>query len=205
MNRLNMANQGLKETTRLIFDDPYMVRVPILATRSELDIKLFGFVYTGNPDIDKGHVDEWVTVMWTINHMIEKYKKGFPIKIVKRDDVKKIYEAITRHLNEWKTFRENSINIIKVPYEDLLELDNFAQLIYDTVKQDVLTVEEDPSSYVDDYFKQFEFMNARDFGLVIENGNVNNNQSTRVENVGDRTQALQSMPDRFSFKEIFKK
>ncbi len=201
MNRMNVNNNALKETTRLIFDDPYMVRVPVLATRSEMDIQLFGFVYTGNPDIDKGHLDEYVTVMWTINHMIEKYKKGFPIKIVNRDDVKKIYEAITRHLNEWKNYRENSVNILKIPFDDLVELDNFAQLIYDTVKEEVLPIESDSTSFVDDYFKQFEFVSKRDFGLIIDNNSYNKVDTNEVS----RINAVNKIAERQSFKEYFKR
>ena len=125
-----------QKTTPLIFDDLYMIRVPAYATKSELELRIFGVVYTGNPDVDKGHLDEIVTVMWSINRMVEASKKGIPIRVVNPADTKKMFEAINQHLLAWKNYKETGININQIPYDDLIFLDEFCGKLYDHAKFD---------------------------------------------------------------------
>ncbi len=157
------------DTSRLIFDDRYMIRVPVIATKTELELKIFGTVFTGNPDIDKGHMDEWVTVMWTIDRMVETSKKGIGIKVISFEDSKKIYESIMRHLRAWRNYKEQGININKIPYDDLISLDEFANLIYEHVKYEYIEKPMAIETTLDSYFKELNFINKQNLTNIFSN------------------------------------
>lgn len=155
------------KTTRLIFDDLYMIRVPVFATRSELELQLFGVVRTGNPYVDQGHLDEIVTVMWSIERMVEAAKKGVPIRVLKFNDAKTMFENITRHLRAWKNYKEYGININKIPYDDLIALDEFAGRLYENVKYDYAEAPK-PETTLDRYLKELNFMNGLSLKNILE-------------------------------------
>ncbi len=157
------------DTSRLIFDDRYMIRVPVIATKTELEMKIFGTVYTGDPDIDKGHMDEWVTVMWSIDRMVENSKKGMGVKVIKFEDSKKIYESIMRHLRAWRNYKEQGININMIPYDDLISLDEFANLIYEYVKYEYIEKPMVIESTIDSYFKELNFINKQNLTNIFSN------------------------------------
>ena len=188
-----------QETAVPIFKKLFMIRVPVTATRSEQDIKLFGTVFTGNDDIDRGHLNEWVTVMWTINRMVESYKKGIPIKVINHDDTKVIYNHIQDHLSAWKVYKDNGINLAKVPYDDLVDLDAFANQIYDVVKYSI-TKEYQPKSTLNDYFRQLNFLAKQHIDDIIETP-IQNVQRSRTwrEDFG------KDLPKRESYADYYKK
>lgn len=188
-----------QDTAVPIFKKLFMIRVPVTATRTEQDIKLFGTVFTGIEDIDRGHLNEWVTVMWTINRMVESYKKGIPIKVVNQNDSKVIYNHIQDHLSAWKVYKETGINLSKVPYDDLIDLDAFANQIYEVVKYSI-TADHKPKSTLDDYFKQLNFLAKQHIEDVIEKP-IQNVQRSRTwrEDFG------KDLPKRESFGDYYKK
>ncbi len=185
------------KTTPLIFDDRYMIRVPAFATRSELEIKLFGVVRTGNPYVDQGHLDEIVTVMWSIERMVEASKKGIPIRIIKFTDAKIIFENITRHLKAWKNYKENGININKIPFDDLIALDEFATMIYGHVKFDYVEAPK-PETELDRYLKELNFMNTHSLKSIIEGPKKPKGPKTW------RDEEIEEIPDRERFDDYFK-
>jgi len=185
------------KTTSLIFDERYMIRVPAFATRSELEIKLFGVVTTGNPYVDQGHLDEIVTVMWSIEKMVEASKKGVPIRVLKFTDAKNIFENITRHLKAWKNYKDNGINVNKIPFDDLIALDEFAGMIYGHVKFDYIEAPK-PESTLDRYLKELNFMNASSMSNIIEGPKKPKGPKTwRDEDIAD-------IPERQRYDDYFK-
>ncbi len=186
------------DTAKYIFDDLYMIRVPVIATRTELDMELFGTVFTGNLNIDRGQMDEWITVMWSIERMVEASKKGVPIKIVNPNDSKKMYESITAHLTAWRDYKEQGINVNTIPYDDLVALDNFAELIYGHVKYDYLA-KPPITSNLEKYFNERNFVNKLNLGGIIEPPKTKPGQKTWRDEKDE-----EQIPGREEFSKFFK-
>lgn len=184
------------KTVGLIFDDFYMIRVPAFATKSDIELRLFGTVYTGNPDIDKGHLDEIVTVMWSINRMVESSKKGIPIRVVNPTDTKKMFEAINKHLNAWKNYKETGININTIPYNDLIALDEFAGRLYEYVKFEYAEPVHQETT-LDRYLKELNFLNSQNLAAILETPKKNVPKSWKDEDI-------KNLPERNVFSDYFK-
>lgn len=123
-----------EDTTALIFDSLFLCRFPDMQTRSAEHIRMFGIVYTGDSAMDKDLSNQWITTYITIAKMVEFHKTSVPIKVVKYEDVKKIYDYISRHLHAWKSHIEDGLNIGNAPIDDLIAMDEFANTVYDQAK-----------------------------------------------------------------------
>jgi hypothetical protein len=121
-------------TANLIFDYRFMVRVPDLQTRSEQHIKMFGVHSTGDRAQDMIMANQLITVMISIAEMVEYHKQGVNIRVVKRQDVLTIYDYITRHLQAWKERLNQGLNIGDAPIDDLISLDQFANVVHESAK-----------------------------------------------------------------------
>lgn len=177
------------ETSRLIFDNLYMCRVPVLATRSEADIKAFGIVRTGIKDIDDNALGDWVTVMWSINTMAEKFKRGYSIKVIKEADSRTIYEHITRHLQAWQMQLDSRLNGTRAPFDDLILLDKLANVIYPHVKYELHKAPPPIESLMDSYLKEKDFVNKQSFANIFSNPikeTRNNNYRSKIPDIKDR-------------------
>lgn len=187
------------QTTPLIFDDRYMIRVPSFATRSELEIELFGVVHTGNDDVDRGHLDEIVTVMWSIERMVEASKRGIPIRVVNPKDSQKMFEAINKHLQAWRNYKEVGININTIPYDDLIALDQFAGFLYEYVKFDYGVKPPKEETTLDRYLKELNFLNRDNIAQILEPP-VTRKPTPKTWKEED----IQKLPERNKFTDYFK-
>ena len=129
-----LAATPVIDTSTYIFDYLFKCRIPNLQTMSEEYIRFFGMPTTGDPSIDQAMADQWITTMLPISKMVEYSKQGITIKIVKYDDVKVMYNYISLHLQAWKNQIGNGINVGDAPIDDLIDLDAFANLVYDQAK-----------------------------------------------------------------------
>lgn len=85
-----------------------------------------------DPNIAAQTRSETVTVYRTPVAMTLLYDKGIIPYIVDRHDLLKIYELITQHLNDWASEIRNPVsNLTPPPPLDLLQLESFAQYIYE--------------------------------------------------------------------------
>ena len=121
-------------TANLIFDSLFMVRVPDLQTRSEQHIKMFGVHSTGDRTQDMVMANQLITIMIPIAKMVEYHKQGVNIRVVKRQDILTIYDYITRHLEAWKARLNQGLNIGDAPIDDLIKLDEFANVVHESAK-----------------------------------------------------------------------
>lgn len=119
------------DTTEKIWEYYYLVRVPELAATSVEYLKTYGSYITGDKGVDQALTNQWMTRQMTINQMIDLYREGVQIKIVKESDVKEIYETIALHLEGWRSQLERGINIGDAPIEDLIAMDDFASAVYE--------------------------------------------------------------------------
>jgi hypothetical protein len=118
------------DTTAKIWDYFYKIRVPNIESMSVDYIKIFGTPTVGDKAIDKELTSQWFTTMATISTMVDYYKNGINIKIVNYKDIKDIYDAINAHLLGWKKRLEQGINVGNAPIDDLIAMDEFANLVY---------------------------------------------------------------------------
>lgn len=125
---------SIQPTANLIFDYLFMVRVSDLQTRSEQHIKMFGVHSTGDRNQDIVMANQLITVMISIAKMVEYHKQGVNIRVVKRQDVLTIYDYITRHLQAWKERLNQGLNIGDAPIQDLIKLDEFANVVHESAK-----------------------------------------------------------------------
>lgn len=124
----------VKDTSIYIFDYLYSCRVPLHATLTENEMRVFGYVHTGNNDIDNGTREQLVPVMWPISKMATAFGQGDAVRLVKYSDAKEIYEHVERHLVAWKNKLEVAFHIGEAPLKDLILLDEFANSVYEHAK-----------------------------------------------------------------------
>lgn len=119
------------DTTEKIWEYYFLVKVPELAATSVEYLRTYGSYITGDKGIDQALSNQWMTRQMTINQMVDLYRDGVQIKIVKETDVKEIYEIIAMHLDGWRSQLERGINIGDAPIEDLIAMDEFASAVYE--------------------------------------------------------------------------
>lgn len=118
------------DTTSLLWDHYYQVKVPFLQTTSEAYLRTFGMPTTGNRNVDSEVANSWITTMMPISKMVDHYKDGVQVRVCKESDTKQIYDSVSRHLEAWKTNLQHGINIGDAPIEDLIAMDEFANEVY---------------------------------------------------------------------------
>jgi hypothetical protein len=127
-----------QDTSKYIWDYRFKVRIPQVFAYSEDHIKTFGTYSTLDKDIDKALMNQPFTTFMNIAEMVEKFKEGATISVVNREDIKTIYEYISYHLTAWKDQLKSGLNIGDAPIEDLIDLDNFANTVYDCAKYQIV-------------------------------------------------------------------
>lgn len=124
-----------KDTAYRIFNSLFLCSVQCMASMSDEELDEYGILYLNDPEYDNYIQNQWVTKYLNINQMVELHKRGVDIRVLKREDTKRIYEYIIDHLTAWKEVIENKLNIGgHVPYDDLIELDKFAARVYPYAK-----------------------------------------------------------------------
>ena len=132
-----------RDTSYYIFHRLFMCRVKNIDTMSVDFIKMFGMPCSGDEQEDKATANELVIRMLSINQMLEYYQKGVTVHVVNYKDTKEIYERISDHLNAWKFKLNNDFHVRDAPVEDLLALDQFANVVYKHAVSQFTTKEAD--------------------------------------------------------------
>lgn len=109
----------------------YPCRIPYIQMRSVDELAEDGMPTSG--DIHHDHAMQWepILVSLPIHRLAELWSQGANISLVNRSDAPKIFEAISKHLRAWKDHIANSYHPNKPPYDDLLLLDQFANIVYE--------------------------------------------------------------------------
>ena len=108
----------------------YACRIRLMDTRSVDHIRFFGTPTAGDPDYDREMRNEITQRHLTIAEMACYFRDGVTVRVIKREDTKKIYERITDHLIAWRDAL-SLLNHPQAPIEDLLVLDEFAHKVYE--------------------------------------------------------------------------
>lgn len=186
--------QTLTDTTVKIWDYLYKVRIPYVESRSVDFLKKFGIAMTGVKEIDRDRKSEWITSFLPISIMVDLYKNSISIKVVKYEDTKEIYNAISDHIQAWKTQLEQGINIGDAPVEDLIAMDEFANLVYDHAKYQFTR------EIAASFFKR-DMQRFNPFGI---NGFGNRNMISLVTGESDISREEDEIKERDSLSDFFK-
>lgn len=119
-----------RDTRWYIWHKLFACRVSNIQTMSLTYLQHFGMPSTGDTRLDQETANELVTRMLSINQMVEYFRAGVNVRVIKVTDTKEIYEHITNHLNAWKYKLENALNVRGAPLDDLVALDSFAVAVY---------------------------------------------------------------------------
>lgn len=129
-----MATNAKIDTTKALWDILYKVRLPYLQTTSVEYLKQFGVPTSGNKEIDKEMASQLITTYLPIVELVKHFKNGVQIRLVDHMDPKRIYDAISDHLENWKSQLTFGINIGEAPIDDLVDMDKFAHSVYEHAK-----------------------------------------------------------------------
>lgn len=131
---MNQLPPTKHKNIRAIWEDLYFISLPEMYLRTEEDIRSRGTMTTGDSNLDNALQKQYAQAYRTIDQMFELYRQGVAIYVVKYEDTEKIYNAIQNHLTSWFNYLCNGLNLYGAPFEDLLELDKFASIVYDKAK-----------------------------------------------------------------------
>lgn len=119
-----------KDTAYYVFKQLFRVRVKEIDMMTPEQVKERGFLSSGDIERDKQAAHELRERYMPIARMAELYAKGVQVGICHRPDTKLIYEYTQAHLEAWKKVLARSLNEAKVNRQDLIDLDKFAQAIW---------------------------------------------------------------------------
>lgn len=195
-----MIKQQEIDTTSLLWEYYFMVRMPYLQTRSLQDIKNTGVAVTGIREIDNDIPNQMQTTMLTIAQMAEYFQEGVPIRVVKYEDIKMIYEYISQHIHAWKSRLQYGVNIGNAPIEDLILLDQFANTIYDHAKYQFTA--EIADSLIGQHFAKTQRATVNNFFNSRTIGHLNKPANFSYKDKYEEKE--EEYPDRDSLGEFFK-
>lgn len=189
------------DTTVKLWEWYFKVRVPYLQSRSIEELRLTGTVISGNKDVDADIKNQWLTTMMPIAYMVELYQKNIPVKVVDIKDTKIIYDYISEHLHAWKQQLYQGINVGAAPVNDLIAMDEFANLVYAHAKHQFTRDMAD--NLMGKHLTSIHRFNIHQFF----NPNVLSNLETSVTTTREGvliSGTVEEVPDRESLSEFFK-
>lgn len=191
------------DTTEKIWEWYFKASIPYLQSRMIDHIRLLGTPISGIKAVDKELANQWVTTMLTIDQMVELYKRGVPVRVPIVSDTKQIYDFISQHIYAWKQRLERGINIGDAPIEDLIALDEFANIVYEHAKYQF--TRETADSLISRHLSSLQRFNASNFfnREALDKLNIPSTNAlpgvTRINAQDDNY-----IPDRDSLSEFFK-
>lgn len=85
---------------------------------------------SGSVKIDRSLAMQQSEVYITINQMVEYYHQNTMVSIIKRSDVKTVYEICQDYTFDWANSLRRNVMTYNVPFEDLILIDEFAEAVY---------------------------------------------------------------------------
>jgi hypothetical protein len=123
-----------RDTRYYLWETKFECRMKYIDTFSIEDLQIFGTPTSGDRVRDRDVMEERVIRYLSINDMVEYFRQGIEIGVVKYADTARIYEYITNHLNAMRSEITHSFTAVHIPFDDLILLDQFANVVYDKAK-----------------------------------------------------------------------
>ena len=117
----------------ILNDKLYKVRVPMIATYSQEELEAFGLPIGMTEKKIYPVYNELVTIMLTIESMIDIYRKGYKLYLTSQDDINEVYTKIDNYLtgeSEVYTGRRFNKRVNEEDEDIRLEIDKFANEIF---------------------------------------------------------------------------
>lgn len=130
-----------------VFKELYTCSVPYLQSLDTEFIKEMGIRACGDSDIDKAMANQQVVKMLPITMMAMLHHRGVIVRIVNPADVERIYNSVQNYLETWANIMRTTMHKVKVPREDLLALEEFANAVYGKAKFIIHNKPEDISDF----------------------------------------------------------
>lgn len=172
---------------RPIWETPFEIAVAYKDTCTPEYIRLFGMPTVGDPTIDAQMHNQLCNRYATIDKMVEFFKRGITIRVVKHEDTKRIYDTINNYLLAWKDHLTRGINIGDAPIDDLIMLDRFAGVVYQHAVQ---------------HFTP-EFVNSRFLQHMTGGGTLKSRESLVKQKPVDDKGVEATQPQRESMAQLF--
>lgn len=126
----------------IIFNKLYIVRVRNIDTLDKDYIQQRGLPYTGDRAVDNEFANQLIDKYVTIAQMAEWYSQGISLRFTNARDMEEIYAVIYQHIKIYQENTNKSINITRVPIEDLKMLSDFASELYSHISDGEFLKEE---------------------------------------------------------------
>ena len=156
-----------------IWNLKFHVKVPNLPTRSRDHIKAFGTPTSGDPVQDRAAANELLDTYLSIDKMVLYHHQGVLVSLCKVTDALVIYELVVEYLSAWKHFLTTTmLQNPEVPYEDLVAMNNFIQVIYPHAQPQLTTAESESylSKTINRLGKGLTFRTPTPVELTIDHG-----------------------------------
>jgi len=189
------------DTTIRIFDYLYRVRINYMMSRSIEDVRRNGTTVSGIASYDADIKNQMISMQLSIAQMVDYFADGVPVYVVDTKDTKEIYEAISEHIYAWKARLERGINIGEAPIEDLINMDRFANSVYEHAK--FLICDDTSNSIFAQYAAKVQRLNHSNF---FSKRLITNQPSSSSEKISDRFSETKKEEEegRDSLAEFFK-
>ena len=195
-------------TGKEIWERLFWVRMPYLASRNLETMRVYGVRVSGIQQLDKERESEMITTELTIDAMFEKWRAGVTVRVMNYNDTEIIYRIIQDHILRWTEQLTYGVNIGNAPLKDLIELDEFATVVYQKA-QGIFSPQQRQEALASNFsnMKIFTFQNVLNRATKPVTGG-------RIERIGDGVEVMhlneekpveekKGLPERSSFKEFF--
>lgn len=188
-----------------MWEEYFMVRILYLQSLSRKHIEAYGVRISGIEEIDRYQSQREIVTQMTIDQMFEKHREGATIRVLNYDDTARIYNIINQHLIAWAEYLSRGVNVGNAPLKDLIELDAFANIVYDKARC-VFTEEMRKYAQEDNFMKIQEInffnilQNARDSGVRRTRKGI---EIHSVLDTVDDEQPNREAPERNALKDLF--
>lgn len=115
-----------------IFHYEWDIALPQMYVYTEEYMRQYGLVVTGDSGYDNSLPNQLIGGRYTIAQMAELMDEGATIQVHNPEDTKKIYDIISRHLEDWSSSltRIGSFDLKTAPENDLMLLSQLADTLY---------------------------------------------------------------------------
>lgn len=117
-----------------IWHTTFLCQMRDIDTKSIDYLKIFGTLDSGDPRLNMEASNEMVLRRLTIIEMIKYFHDGINVFVKNPEDCKKIYILIQEHLQNWSRELQYTLRPDSVPTEELLIMEQFADVVYEHAK-----------------------------------------------------------------------
>lgn len=115
------------------------ILIPTMFLYDQAYVEKFGMYTTGNDEVDRQTYQAPIRVQMTVANMAIHYSEGASISFINPEETKQVYGWIVEHLGDWRNELASDPNRRDVPVEDLRKLERFAESLFETARQYMVT------------------------------------------------------------------